>query len=400
MTKAATSPAAMNAPIVVAVCFAIAALEGYDIQALGVAAPSMGAALKLSKDTIGLAGSAAMIGLVIGSIFGGWLADRAGRKPVLIASTAWFGVFSIATALAFDANTLILTRLAIGLGFGGAMPNMIAVALEISGPRRRAATVTTMFVGMPVGGALSALVTRIDAVEADWRLVFIVGGVLPLLVAPLGLWLLPETRPDHEETADRRSLPALFGGGRALITPLMWLAFGLTLLVQYVMLNWLPTLVIAKGLSKDVASLAALAFNLSGVVGGVTLGLTVDRFGYRWPLAAAYLGLVAVMAGLAAAAGTAAILTLAGLAGFLLMGGLFCLYALGPTHYPPAVRGVGSGAAVSAGRLGSIIGPAFAGFLLAGGASAGQVVQSIVPVVVAAGFAAVLLAVLGKRHGG
>jgi MFS transporter, AAHS family, 3-hydroxyphenylpropionic acid transporter len=395
---AAAAPARAYSPsLVVAVCFAIAALEGYDIQAVGVAAPAMGAALHLAKDQIGFAGSTGMIGLVIGAVVGGWLADRTGRKPVLVASAAWFGVFSLVTALAFDANTLMLARFATGLGFGGAMPNMIAIAVEISPLSRRAATVTTMFVGMPAGGALAALVTHLAPEAFDWRLIFIIGGLAPLAITPLAYWLLPETRPQHAP-GERRTLAALFGGGRTVGTLLLWATFALTLILLYLMLSWLPTLVIAKGLPRQAGALAAVYFNVAAVAGGVILGLIVDRYGFRWPLGAAYLGLAAAMAGLAVAGGVWPIMLLASAAGFLVVGALFSIYALAPSYYPAAVRGAGTGAAVGAGRIGSIVGPSIGGVLLAGGASGAQVVQSVVPMAVAAGVAVVALTILAKPY--
>lgn len=388
-------PGVIKPAVVVAICFVIAALEGYDIQALGVSTPALARALNLAKDQIGFAGSAAMIGLIIGAMFGGWLADRIGRKPVLVGAVAWFGIFSLATALTSDANTLMLARLAAGLGFGGAMPNMMAVAMEISAPGRRAATLTAMFAGLPVGGALVALVARFAAAAIDWRLIFIIGGLAPLAIAPLAVWLLPETR-STAEAGERRSLPALFGGGRAMTTLLLWLAFGFSLIVQYLMLSWLPTLALDKGLRGATAAFAAIWYNLGGVAGALAVGRLVDRVGYRGPLTVAYLGLAAAMAALAAATGASMILLLAGLSGFLMHCGLFSIYAMAPSYYPAPVRATGAGAAVGVGRLGAIAGPAIGGLLLAGGADAGQVVRFVIPLILAAGVAAVMLARVGK----
>lgn len=387
---------AFNPAVVVAVCFTIAALEGYDIQAVGVAAPTMGPALHLGRDAIGFAGSASMFGLVLGALVGGWLADRIGRKPVLVGSVVWFGVFSLVTVLARDAAAFMLVRFLVGLGFGGAMPNMIAVAADISALRRRAATVTTVMVGFPAGGSLAALVTRIAAGGVDWRTIFIVGGLLPLAVAPLAVWLLPETRPTETHAGDRRVLPALFGEGRAPATLLLWLAFAFTLMVQYVLLSWLPTLSIARGLDKQTGALAALCFNIAGIGGGLLVGRLVDRFGYRWPLALAYVGLAAAMAALPAAVGAAPILALSAAAGFAVMGALFSLYAAAPTYYALAVRGTGTGAAVGAGRVGAIVGPAIGGVLLTGGAGAGGVLAALLPMAVVAGGAALALTVFNR----
>jgi AAHS family 3-hydroxyphenylpropionic acid transporter len=176
----------------------------------------------------------------------------------------------------------------------------------------------------------------------------------------------------------------------------MWTAFAFTLVVLYLMLGWLPLLVIAKGLGKQAGSMAALSFNAVSIVGGVGLGFLLDRFGYRWPLALAYLGLVGSMALLATADGLVAVIVLSGLVGCFVIGAQYALYAMAPRFYPTPVRGTGAGAAVGAGRLGSIAGPLLAGALRARHASAGQVLDVTLPVICVAGLAAVLLTFVGK----
>lgn len=384
--------------LIVLICFLIAALEGYDIQAFGVAAPKLVPQLGLDSGQQGWAASAAMIGLVIGALVGGWTADRVGRKPVLLVSVVTFGLFSVATALSPDYPMLLLARLATGLGFGGALPNLIAIATEISPPKRRVATVTTMFCGMPAGGAAVALLARFAGDGLDWRTIFMIGGVLPLVLAPVVFFLLPETRPKPEAGSDRRLMPALFGGGRAVGTLLLWLVFMLTLVVLYLMLNWLPTLVIAKGLTPADGSAASLSFNLTSIGGALLLGFVVDRAGFRWPLVLTYAALAATMFALASADGIAPVLLLAGAAGFLVLGAQYSLYAVAPILYPPQVRASGAGAAVAVGRLGSIAGPLLAGQLRQEGYSAGQVFGAMTPVVLAAGAAVLALSFLSRPH--
>lgn len=383
--------------LTILICFAIAALEGYDIQAFGVSAPKLAPALGLDQGQIGWAASAAMIGLVIGAFAGGWAADRVGRRPVLVASVAAFGVFSIVTAYVQSFELLLLARLATGLGFGGAMPNLIAVATEISPPNRRAATVTMMFCGMPAGGATVALVARF-APDIDWRMLFLIGGLLPILLVPVVHLFLPETRPAYDPRAERRLAPTLFGGGRAVGTILLWMVFMLTLVVLYLMLNWLPSLVIAKGLTPQDGSAASLAFNLTSIAGALLLGFVVDRAGFRWPLAISYLLLAAVMLALSQASGLTPVLVLSGVAGFLILGAQYSLYAVAPSLYPPQVRAAGAGAAVGVGRLGSIAGPLLAGELRQIGWSADQVFAVMAPVVVAAAAGTIALGFLGRTR--
>ncbi|MET0274314.1 MAG: MFS transporter [Phenylobacterium sp.] len=384
--------------LVVAICFLIAALEGYDIQAFGVAAPHLAPELGLDSAQIGWAASAAMIGLVIGAFIGGWSADRTGRKPVLLVSVAVFAVFSVVTALTQDHASLLAARFITGLGFGGALPNLIAIASEISRPERRGATTSAMFCGMPAGGAAVALFVKFAGPELDWRTVFLLGGALPLLLLPVIFFLLPETRPAHAPDADRRMVRALFGGRRLAPTLLLWTTNILTLLVLYLMLNWLPTLVVAKGHAAGDGAAASLAFNLVGVAGALLLGFAVDRVGFRWSLLAAYLVLAAVMSALGAAAGLGLILLLSAAAGFLVLGAQYALYALAPTLYPPQVRAAGAGAAVGVGRFGSIIGPLLAGELRQAGWSAGQVLGAMLPVVLVAGAAIFVLTFLARAY--
>jgi AAHS family 3-hydroxyphenylpropionic acid transporter len=392
------SKAAGAGGLVVLICFFIAALEGYDIQAFGVSAPRLVPELGLNPGQQGWAASAAMVGLVLGAFTGGSLADRIGRKPVLLVSVIAFGLFSAATAMTHSYGSLLLARFATGLGLGGAMPNLIAIATEISAPNRRAGTVTTMFCGMPAGGAVVALMAKFAGPHLDWRTIFLVGGALPLLLAPVIFFLLPETRPEPEDGLDRSTLRALFGEGRALSTLLLWTAFMLTLVVLYLLLNWLPTLVTAKGHSPTDGASASLVFNLTSIAGSLLLGFVVDRAGFRWPLALAYAALALALYALAATNDLGLVLVISGVAGFMVLGAQYSLYAIAPSLYPAHVRAAGAGAAVGIGRLGSIAGPLLAGQLRQAGYSADQVFIVMVPVVLAAGLACFALSYFDKSR--
>jgi AAHS family 3-hydroxyphenylpropionic acid transporter len=397
---APNKPRTIPAAAVIALCAAVALLEGYDIQAMGVAAPGMMPALRLDHHQAGWALSASMIGLIIGAAIGGRLADRIGRRSVLTASVAAFGLFSLATAAANGFVSLVAARIAVGLGLGGAMPNLIAIAAEVTRPGRRTAVTTLVFCGMSLGGAISAVMAMQAPSLLNWRFVFILGGCAPLLIAPAVGWLLPETRCTLAGAG--RGVGAvratLFAQGRFRSTLPLWVAYGLSLLILYLMLNWLPLLVAGKGLAKADAPLASVAFNLASLVGAPALGALVDRYGVRWPMAAGYLGVVAAMTLLAAASGTGAILVMSAVAGCFVIGVQFCLYGLSPSYYPATARATGAGAALAVGRLGSIAGPLVAAYLLGGGASAAEVVAAMAPVACAAGAAVVLLSLVGHRY--
>jgi AAHS family 3-hydroxyphenylpropionic acid transporter len=438
---------ATGAATTIGLCFAVAVLEGLDIQAMGVAAPKLGAELQLTRDALGQALSSSNIGLVVGASLGGWLADKLGRKPVLIAAVLVFGAFTLATMWAFNYQSLFAIRLGAGLGFGAALSNLMAMAAEVSSQNKRGSTGAMMFCGMPVGGGTVALISWLTPTQ-DWRMLFLIGGIAPLLIAPALALFLQETRSTTKARTAERTTPlwlwlaaiplygamylaatyaanvpgaaslaemapwlaipptvvlgyafihrqALFSEGRAFASVLIWLIFLPTLLILYLVLNWLPTLVVAKGFPND-ASQASVWFNYVSVAGALLFGLLVDRFGVRWPLVISYAGLVVTLFLLSGANALPWILILSGVLGFFLVGANYSLYGAAASYYPGAVRGRGSGAAIAWGRLGSIAGPLVGGYLLASGATPGTVVYSMVPFAVLAGVSVLLLSLAAK----
>lgn len=385
-----TLAAAPRVSITVALCFLVAVVEGFDIQAMGVAAPRLAPQFGFDPRQMGFIFSISNIGLVIGASLGGWLADKVGRKPVFIAAVVSFGVFTLLTSLVTTFDALFIVRFCTGLGFGAALPNMMALAAEVSVPEKRASTAALMFGGMPLGGGTSALLTQVLPPDYDWRVLFELGGILPLLLAPAIYFLMPETLTRSADGAPRPNpFVALFADGRTPVTLLLWLAFLPTLLILYLILNWLPTLVVANGLDRAVAPQASLAFNFASVVGALVFGKLVDRLDTRWPMTVAYLGVIVSLIALSASSGLGLTLLLSGAAGFFLLGANYALYGVAATYYPKNVRGTGSGASVAVGRIGSIIGPFLAGVLLSSGTTASGVVQYMVPVAAVAGAAVI-----------
>jgi AAHS family 3-hydroxyphenylpropionic acid transporter len=377
-----------NVAITVALCFLVAVVEGFDIQAMGVAAPKLAPQFGFDPKQMGWIFSISNIGLVIGAGLGGRFADQVGRKPVFIGAVLAFGLFTLLTSLVSTFEALFVVRLCAGLGFGAALPNMMALAAEVSVPEKRASTAAAMFCGMPLGGGTSALLTQLLPPDFDWRILFEIGGILPLLLAPTIYFLMPETLTKRTPGTPRPDVAAaLFSEGRTRATLMLWLAFLPTLLILYLILNWLPTLVVANGLDRAVAPQASLAFNFASVAGALFFGRLVDRVDTRWPMTFAYIGLIISLIALSSSSGLTMTLLLSGAAGFFLLGANYALYGVAATYYPLAVRGTGSGASVAVGRIGSIIGPLLAGLLLGGGMSASGVVQYMVPVAAVAGAA-------------
>lgn len=355
---------------IIFLCFLVAAFEGLDIQAMGVAAPGLAAAFRLTPAQMGQVMSASTVGLLLGAAAGGWLSDWIGRARVIALSMAVLSVFSLVTMLAPGYASLRLIRVLAGLGLGGAFPNLIAIIAECTPSRTRTTSLAWMYIGFPAGGAAAGLVASLAA-AGDWRAVFYVGGLGPLLLIPALLLGLPKSTRKHAEfspaelsrssVADnyrRRATPA--------VTARLWVSYFFTLLVVYLLLNWLPSLAIAAGYSHLQAAHSSIMLNAGAVVGSLVLGGLTDRVVARSSLVVTYLGMIASLLILAAHDG-AYLFAGAFLAGFFVIGGQLILYAMAPGLYPAPVRGAGVGAAVAVGRMGSILGPMLAGLWLSQG---------------------------------
>ncbi|MCP3718809.1 3-(3-hydroxy-phenyl)propionate transporter MhpT [Paraburkholderia sp. CNPSo 3281] len=384
----------------IALCLAIALLEGLDLQSAGVAGPRMAKEFHLAVAQMGWAFSAGAIGLLPGAALGGRLADRFGRKRVLMWSVALFGLFSLATTMVWNFESLLVARLLTGLGLGAAMPNLIALCSEAAGEQQRSTAVGAMYCGMPFGAAIAAVIGMLGAGDASWRHVFYVGGLGPIVMVPLlGLFLRESQQfvAAQASKVAREGAPsvtqALWQGGRARTTIALWISYLGTLIVLYFLMNWLPSMVLARGLTRVQSNLVLMLFNIGGGVGAVAIATIMDRFGRRGTVIGMYVGIVAALTVLASAGGASSTAVGGLLCGFFIVGGQSVLYAFAGHAYPTEVRGTGVGAAVAVGRLGSILGPLVAGQLFALGQSPSMLVGSSIPLVVIAALAA--LSVVG-----
>src|SRR6266849_5770876 len=174
-------------------CAAVLFLDGFDTQAIGFVAPALAKEWGLSKAALGPVFSAGLFGLMIGALVFGPLADRVGRKNIIILSTLAFGIGALITAAVQDVTALLIVRFLTGLGLGGAMPNAIAMTSEFNPQRRRATMVMIMFCGFSVGAALGGMLAAGLIPRFGWRSVFVVGGVAPLIMVPILALRLPES---------------------------------------------------------------------------------------------------------------------------------------------------------------------------------------------------------------
>jgi AAHS family 3-hydroxyphenylpropionic acid transporter len=408
-STAVVGPGDRGVAITFGLCILAALADGYDLQATGITAIRFANELGITTRGLSWIFAANSLGLFIGASFGGWLADRVGRRPVMIFSMFTFGIFSILTGMVTSGAFLAEIRLMTGIGLGAALANIIALVAERSPPDRRSARVMLITATHPLGGAIPGTIMTLFPV-VDWRLIFHVGGWWPLALAVVMIRWLPESPEFLAERARSRSpsgatvIPsvatALFGEGRTLATLMLWTGFFFCVLAIYLIISWLPSLLVGQGYTAREATFAALVFPLGGSIGTLVLGLLVSRCSSRIVVIGAFAGIVVSVAALAAAPHDIALVLVASLAtGFFVIGSQFLLYGLSPIYYPGAVRGTGVGAAVSIGRLGSIAGPVLAGALLGAGQSASQVLLSIVPGVLLAFVAAFILTRIRRAAG-
>jgi MFS transporter, AAHS family, 4-hydroxybenzoate transporter len=377
-------------------CAAVLFLDGFDTQAIGFVAPALAREWGLGKGALGPVFSAGLFGLMLGALAFGPLADRVGRKKVIIFSTLAFGLGAVATAFVHDVGELLAIRFLTGLGLGGAMPNAIATTSEFSPRRRRATMVMIMFCGFTVGAALSGPFTADMIPRFGWRSVFAVGGLVPLAMVPLLALRLPESvrflalrgdasdrvaallarisshtvfAPDvrfvvHESRLDGIPVAHLFREGRTPVTLLLWAVFFMSLLDIYFLSYWLPTVLNDLGASVSEAAIIGSLLQVGGVVGTFTLGVVVDRFSFR-ALGLTYFCGVFAVAAIGQVGHSAPLVAVAILAaGFCIIGGQIAANGLTAGYYPTAVRATGVGWALGVGRIGSIVGPLVAGVLL------------------------------------
>lgn len=410
---------------VILLCFLISMLDGFDTQAIAFAAPDLAARWHVPLSSFGPIFSASLLGSMFGVAIGGRLADRLGRRRLTIGTVALFGLATLACAGADSVSSLITWRFLAGLGLGGVIPNFMSLAVEFAPQRVRATVVASTLWGFPLGavagGALSVgLISRYGAVS-----VFVLGGLAPLLLVPILVARLPEsirwllmdsTRQDparrllqriaptsriepdtllilHEAARPKNALRAIFTGDLAARTLLFASAMLMSLLLSYLLVTWIPLLLRQSGLGQSAAIAGTVIFNLAGIVGSMFFTRFVDRGSRPLRLIVWIFCLSAAAVGSIGLVGTAvwAVMSSIFVAGFLLLGIQMTLSAFIVGNYPTALRATAIGWIQAAGRLGSLLGPLFAGLLLALGVPLPWIFGiCAVPALLAAGALAIL----------
>ena len=383
--------------LVLVQCFLCMVVDGFAIQAMAYAAPSLIADWGIPKGNLGPVFSISMLGMLIGSLALGSVADRVGRRPVLISASLIMAILMFFTAHATTVDELLILRFFTGVAMGAIVPNVATLVTEYAPRHNRVMLLTLVSSGMVVGGLLGGAIAAALIPLYGWQAVFYLGAIAPLCVGLLMLVALPEslqwcvlrgrqlkrvkaillridpTLQVNEQTtlviAEPRkkglSLTLLFGYGRLRGTLLLWLINFMNMLCVYFLASWTPVLMSGAGHSPSQAVLASTSMWLGGLAGGWLLGWFVDRRGFGAVLVPTFIvsAVAILLFSHFYASINMAYLTIA-VAGFGILGGQAALNAMTATFYPTALRATGTGWTLGIGRLGGICGPFIGATLL------------------------------------
>lgn len=381
---------------VVALCWLVNILDGFDLLAISFAAPAIAKTWALDPQTLGIVFSSGLLGMTVGSLLLGPAADRIGRRRMILLATTILGLSTLATAGATSVGQLLLLRGMTGIAIGALLPSLNTLVAEYTPDRRRNLAISFMHLGYPLGGIAGGLLASYIIPSAGWQALFLSGGIFTLAILPVLLFGLPESlhyllqknQPAaqamtsklairlgidlHAAQAQRVTTSAIrfrdVLRGQWLMPGLaLWACFFLGNLTLYFLLNWTPTILVEAGLSTVQAMRAGMLLNLGGGIGMLSLGYLSARWSiYRMMSGYFILGGLFIMA-LGQVPKADMLFGLIILAGFFSLGGLIGLYSLAARLYPDATRATGVGLAIGAGRFGAILGPYAGGVLISMG---------------------------------
>ena len=372
-------------------------LDGYDLAIMGTVVPAIAAAWNQPLSGFGLVFSSSFAGVAVGSAVAGMLGDRYGRKIALLTLFLFGAVGCFGSAFATDRATLLAWRVITGVGMGGVIPNIIALATEFMPAKRRTLLVVLTYSGAPLGSTLGAVLAARLIPALGWESTFVVGGVLPIFVALLVARMLPESprflvermgrtreayavltrlQPGfslregqelavHSTNIANASPVELFRANRGPATLLLWTLFIGTQSMVFFLASWLSSLLVRTGYALPDALYAVSLYHFGAFAGGLSVAWLSDRYSGERLLAITYAIAVACLIVLARITGSqGAVFILSFLTGAAVIGASLSLGALAATYYPTTIRSTGVGWGLSAGRLGAIASPLLGGAAL------------------------------------
>lgn len=368
--------------LVIFLCFWVAFFEGFDLQAPGIAAKGIAETFSLDQIQMGYVFSLGVFGMLFGAFFGGRIADYWGQKKVLMLSIAIFGVFMSLTAIANSVDLLYIARFFTGLGLGAAMPTMISVVGDEATETNRGKLNSLMYCGLPVGAIFVAGIA-LTFKDVAWQTLFLIGGMTPLVLLPFMAFILKDkVQSKVEQQAVPPMAEVLFKTEQYKRTIPLWVGFFFTLMINYILISWLPNLLMDQGLSKQEAFSIMLIFQVGALVGTLGLGYMLDRL-KLWQMAAIIYSGLAIALVLLFTSHVIPLLILAGfMGGIFSTGGQSILYGISPIFYLSTGKVTGVGSAISLGRLGAMTGPLLSGKILALGLGTTGVLMASLPAVI------------------
>lgn len=397
---------------VVLLCFLIVFLDGLDTAAMGFIAPALTQEWGIDRASLGPVMSAALIGMVFGALGSGPLADRFGRKLVLVGAVFLFGLFSLFSAFSANVDQLLVLRFLTGLGLGAAMPNATTLLSEYTPERLKSLLVTSMFCGFNLGMAGGGFVSAKLIPAFGWHSLLLIGGLLPLLLTLVLLLWLPESArylvvrnkgdervrrvlapiapsevavassfsvPEQQSVQSRNVFRVIFSGTYSAGTLLLWLTYFMGLVIVYLLTSWLPTLLRDSGASLEQAASIGALFQLGGVLSAVGVGWAMDRFDPHRVIGVFYLlaGVFAWLVGQSLGQMTL-LATLVLVAGMCINGAQSAMPSLAARFYPTQGRATGVSWMLGIGRFGAILGAWIGATLLGLGWNFEQVLTALV----------------------
>jgi MFS family permease len=354
---------------VVALCFAVNMVDGTDVTILSYVAPALQQAWTIDADAMGTVFSAGLLGMALGGVLVAPLADRFGRRPLILAALVLMSSGMIASGFVATMSELIAARIAVGVGIGTVLAAMAALAAEAAPPRHQNLAVGVVQAGYPLAAVFTGLAVARLLPTTGWQPLLLYAGLVTLVMLPLAGFALPESQA-LARGGSRRTLPiaALFGEGLARKTLLLFTAIFMGLMVLYIIVSWITNLAIAAGLSTQNGIYAGALYNLGAFLGTMGMSILSARVALTRLVPALFAAAIAALLVFGSVSmPVAATLCVAFLIGVALQGGYNGIWPLAASIYPPDRRATGIGWAVGIGRSGAVVGPAAAGALLAHG---------------------------------
>lgn len=406
---------------VVFICFLLNAIDGMDIVIMSYVAPVLKSAWQLSPEVLGTVFSASLAGMAIGGLFIAPLADRFGRRPLIMSLLAVITVAMLASSQARNVYELIALRAIIGMSVGAFLASVTTMAADFAPKGQQGMVVAIAIAGYPLGAVITGVTIAHFLPVWGWHGALMAAGIVSLVVLPFVVMILPEsidylkrvqpagalerlnvilrrlgdaplaTLPPRVAT-QKASVRAIFAEGRLVATFALWLAIIMGFMTFYFLVSWITQLTVQSGLPVDKAIYAGALFNLGGFIGTLIIGACGSRFGLpRVTCVALVAGAVVVAAFGYVTVSLTVTLALAFCAGFTTNGGFNAFYALGAALYPTEIRSTGIGWAMGVGRLGAVIGPMLGGILIGQGLSLAALLAVFAIPLVIAGSAALIV---------